>query len=646
MPTRKSLKRTRILLLLPALLALSFVLLLMMEPASAIEPPRAGELLSLRANQDLTERLTLARQLGNQEVDPVRLRQAINRTVRGFLRSQGRTAAEVSALVPPLAPPPAWQGMPTTGTVKVLTVLVDFQDHKHAHGRDIIHDALFGDGDPSRTPYESLARYYDRASYKMLDLSQGNTLGWYQTAYNRSEVKPTQTGRENLIKEVLTHFDAQGHDFKQYDNNGDGVIDYFMVIWAGPDTGWSSFWWGYQTSFIDGGYTLDGVRLGKYSWQWESNPIGSGFDTQVVIHETGHALGVPDYYDYDPAVGPDGGVGRLDMMDGNKGDHTCFSKWMLDWLTPRVVASGTTTLSLKASGEEKDCVIIWPGITTGDLFSEFFVVENRHRVGNDAALGMPSDGILIWHVDAHLDPSGSDFAYDNSFTSHKLLRLMEADGLEEIEGGLAADSDDYYATGDAFGVATVPSSQRYDGTASGVEVDNFFAAGPQMSATFRVQEVPSISPQAALVETAGLPAQLPRSVLQMTQSPVRNLSQPPKAEVGAAQSQSQRASEDRTAGQEALRQLLRERATGRGEAVVQPSKEEVRRRTEAGTAGEQAGSVVGASACSLCYTCGSDWPLFSGVIPTRPDAHPWERGPACSGDLSAQPDEMPYLCCR
>ena len=54
----------------------------------------------------------------------------------------------------------------------------------------------------------------------------------------------------------------------------------------------------------------------------------------------------------------------------------------------------------------------------------------------------------------------------------------------------------------------------------------------------------------------------------------------------------------------------------------------------------------GVSACSLCFTCGGDWPIFSGVIPTRTGAMPWERGPGCSGSLTASSDSGPYLCCK
>ncbi len=53
-----------------------------------------------------------------------------------------------------------------------------------------------------------------------------------------------------------------------------------------------------------------------------------------------------------------------------------------------------------------------------------------------------------------------------------------------------------------------------------------------------------------------------------------------------------------------------------------------------------------ASACSLCDTCGGDWPIFSGVIPTRSGAGALERGTSCSGTLAATSDTGPYLCCR
>jgi len=459
----------------------------------ALERATPSEIQQLDSTGELQSRIDFVKQIGNHKVDKFLLKKAIIKARRMILESQGKTRAEIDGIAPLMAPPPAWQGMPTTGNVRILAILIEFQDYTHSNTQNTIHSNLFGAGDAARTPYESLDRYYDRASYNQLDLSNGNTLGWYQTSYNRSSVTQNTTGRQNLIKEVLTHYDNQGHDFSQYDNDGNGVIDYFVVIWTGPDNGWGNFWWGYQTSFTDNSYVLDGVTLGKYSWQWESRPVGGTFSPVVVIHETGHALGVPDYYDYAPGMGPNGGLGDIDMMDANCGDHNAFTKWMLEWITPVPVSSGTQVLTLNASGTNQDAVIIWPGITTGDLFSEFYIVQNRHRVGNDNTTCMPGDGMLIFHVDAHLDALGNDFLYDNSFTSRKLLRLMEADGLEEIETGDGrADADDYYKAGATFGTCSMPSSKKYDGSDSGIEISNFSNPGAQMSATFKI----SLSPAA------------------------------------------------------------------------------------------------------------------------------------------------------
>lgn len=472
---------------LGVLISFLFMSILVTNSVLALEPPAVGEVQELRATGELNKRLEFSRQIGNHRVDPYVLKRAITNTARKILEAQGKTSEEIEAMAPLMAPPPRWIGMPTTGNVRILAILIEFQDHAHSNPRLYIHNSLFGVGIPLAKPYESLSRYYDRASYGQLDLSNGNTLGWYQTAYNRSAVAETRAGRQALIKEVLNHYDGQGHDFSQYDNDGDGIIDYFIVIWTGPDTGWANFWWGFQHEFIDPGYTLDGVQLGKYSWQWEVQSAGQIFSPLVVIHETGHALGVPDYYDYDDSVGPDGGVGDLDIMDAKRGDHNCFSKWMLEWITPTVISTGFQTVTLSASGTSQDCVLIFPGITTGDLFSEYFLAQNRHRVGNDDTTGMPGDGMLIWHVDARLNATGYKFLYDNSFTAHKLLRLMEADGLEEIETGNGyGDAGDYYKQGDVFGVCTTPSSKKYDGTDSGVEINNISAPGLQMTARFSV----------------------------------------------------------------------------------------------------------------------------------------------------------------
>lgn len=465
------------------------------------EPPTPLQIEQYRRDGSLAERVRRAKELGNHLVAPALVKQASLRL--------NRLVNHVPGPLP--TPPSAWRGMPTKGTVNMLVLLVDFTDNPHddtKNSREQIQARLFGDGDAAAAaPYESLRNFYRRSSYNQLELT-GNVLGWYRPAYTRASIAQTAAGREGLIQEILSHYKALGHDFAQYDNNGDGEIDYFSVIWSGPDTGWSNFWWGYATYWQDSHYKLDGKTLGRYTWMWESNPVGGSYVPLVMIHETGHALGLPDYYDYlskaeGDSIGPDGGVGGLDMMDSNWGDHNCFSKFLLDWIEPTVYTAAAEGVSLRAAGSLGDAAIVMPDAVAGNNFGEFFMVQNRKRVLNDS--DYPADGLLIWHVDSRLDATSWDYLFNNSYTEHKLLRLMEADGLEEIERGGEANAGDYWRNGQTFGPKSFPSSSRYNGlwTLMGISsisnpgatmTCNVFTLPPSTTAPTGTPSTPTIGP--------------------------------------------------------------------------------------------------------------------------------------------------------
>ncbi len=458
-------------------------------PVAALEPPTKEQIERYRLDGTLTSRVAQARAFGNHKV-PQRIKDRLRTKLfrMGLLRSLSPQYPTATRL---LAPPPSWEGMPTTGTVRVLALLISFSDYPGVTDPAFFASGLFGDG-VGGPPYDSLRNFYRRSSYDQLEIV-GDVLGWYQAPYARSTVTESNTGRMNLIKEALNFYEAQGHDFSQYDNDGDGAIDYFCVFWTGPHGEWASFWWGYYTWFSDSAYRLDGKRLGNYSWQWELRNYPSGtFSPSTIIHETGHALGVPDYYDYDDAVGPRGGVGNLDIMDGT-GDHNCFSKFMLDWITPTVVSGGPQTVTLRASGLYSDALIFMPGAVPGRIFDEYFMVQNRMRSGNDTNLFTGSDGLLVWHVDARLDTWGGDFLYDNSYTEHKLLRLMEADGLEQIETfNASADAGDYYRSGMTFGPYSTPNSDRYSGLSTAMGITDIVGATTPVSLTVFSSDAPPL----------------------------------------------------------------------------------------------------------------------------------------------------------
>ncbi|MFB3894947.1 MAG: M6 family metalloprotease domain-containing protein [bacterium] len=474
----------------------------------ALEPPRKGELEQLAKEGKLKERVALAKHLGNNKIAPGLLQKKLNQ-FRGDKEQTLNT----------FLTPPSGVNLGAKGIQKTFILLIEFPDYLHTVDSSAIYLQTLGDGSSTMYPYDSLKNYYLRSSYGMLTI-QGVVFDWYRAAHNRSYygdniyLAPTE-----IIKEALTTLDAT-HDFSQYDNDGDGYIDYFMVFWTGPDTGWMTLWWGFNSYFNDNSFWLDGRLLTNFSWQWESNPVGSGFDPNTPIHETGHALGLPDYYDYDNTQGPDGGIGDFDMMDSSYYDHNAFSKWILDWITPTVInAPGTdTTIILRNSAQNKDCVAIMPGMSFGYPFTEFYLVQNRSPIGNDADISPRGRGLAIWHVDATLW-NNIDFRYNNSNTDHKLLRLMEADGLEEIEKyNTYCDPGDFYGTdtittydtyvlGTIFSTYSFPSSCDYTGATTGIIVSDISSTGTVMNARFRLMTPSSYQHQLSgyTLDTGGNP---------------------------------------------------------------------------------------------------------------------------------------------
>lgn len=451
------------------------------SPATyALQPPTKAQLEKYRKDNTLQHRLALAKEFGNHKIAPHLVKSAHER-----MRKLQRNVAPSKTSNKDLK----WfRGLPSIGDVKMFTLLIDFSDAPApAHqGVAVMENHIYGKGDISRYPLESLTQFYLRSSYNKLHIT-GNALGWYRVSKPRSAYTESIDAKE-IIHEALIHFEKQGHDFSQYDNDGDGAIDYFAVIWAGPTGDFSGLWWGWKAEIPrDESFTVSNKKLASFSWQWLSdNNETDDFEPGVLIHETGHGLGLPDFYDQDDRFGPRGGVGGLDQMDMG-GDHGAFSKFMLGWIEPKVIGSGSHQVSLKPSSSTEDALIIMPGLSLDQKFSEYYVIQNRDQRLNDK--NNPGAGLLMWHVDANTNNDG--FVYDNSYTEHKLIKLIQADGLDELEKGLdVADEGDYYSAGQALNTMSHPRTTSYKNGDTGIEISNINVVKDAMSFTANIATVP------------------------------------------------------------------------------------------------------------------------------------------------------------
>jgi len=230
--------------------AISLLLSLSSVPA-ALEPP--GEGSSGFSKSLSTAKVNEALELGNHLVSPDLVADLRNR----LSQTKSITNSAFSRR----------RGLPAQGNPKMLVLLIEFAEypHKDADTAEVMRDKIFNSG--SYVPYESLSAYYRRSSYGKLNI-EGNVLGWYNAGW-RSDVPETGKGREELVRKAIQNY--PDHDFSQYDNNNDGTVDYFAVIWTGPAGEWATFWWGLKLEFSDKGFEAGGKKLGSYSWQYEAD---------------------------------------------------------------------------------------------------------------------------------------------------------------------------------------------------------------------------------------------------------------------------------------------------------------------------------------------------------------------------------------
>lgn len=508
---------------------IGIVLASLSAAAMATTWPTSEELAAMETAGVLGERMQRMNRFETYRFGAGLGRKAIYKMTLAKLEAAGLSPREAAAALfrgPARAFPfVAHPELRSTGTVRTLTVLVDFQDFKASAvlpgmTAESIRQNIHGPGTQaaqSFMPYESLREYYRRASQGKLDID-GEVIGWVRLSKPRSKYKPRyppgatydqklrmdNQALFDLISEAIDQVDAQT-DLSTFDNDHDGDVDLLSILYTGPDEGWNSFWWAYRWEFfVPDSFrkTFDGKRLKQFVFQFVDPRQGSDFDPTTLIHETGHALGLPDFYDYCPIEsfqqdhcpewatqpGPDGGIGGLDMMDANWGNHNAFSRWLLDWIDPVVISPGaSSSLVLSASGATSGgtkAVAIFPGLEATDTpAQEMFIMENRERVGNDAGYAqMPADGLLIWHVDAVPNSSGDDFEYDNSYANHKLIRLVRANTADDFKNSEYASALDYYVPGKEFSPTSTPASMAHDGRPTGVFVNDIEMNSDSMTA--------------------------------------------------------------------------------------------------------------------------------------------------------------------
>lgn len=367
-----------------------------------------------------------------------------------------------------------------SSTEKVVVIPIEFQDvvHNPGHDMDDLNNRTF-----SLEPgFRSMNNYFNEVSRGRLNLT-GDVGPWVQSAYNMSEYGDDGPGTYpddangpvwRLVVEAIQLVDPFV-DFSEYDTDLDGQVDHLIVVHAGQGQEalggsetdiWSHHW------AVGELVMADGVRVFGYSMVSEHSPVGTW------AHEFGHELGLPDLYDID---GSSWGIGKWGLMGagswnggGNYPAHLCaWSKVTLGWVDPIDILSPMANMTVRQVETGGNIYRLWVG--DPDLSTEYFLLENRQKVGFDKKL--PGEGLLIWHVD--------EGQTSNTDDHHRLVDLEEAD--EENSGDLPIHSGDPWADNKlGFNQFSIPSSNGYNGMSSGWSVKDIGPSEENMTITIDI----------------------------------------------------------------------------------------------------------------------------------------------------------------
>ena len=429
------------------------------------------------------------------------------------------------------------QTLPSTGIQKVLVLPVEFTDYPasaldNQGGEKTlsnIQKAFFGDA--SVTSWHSVSSFYQDSSYDHLTIT-GTVLDWFNINMSAATLA-TKTSYNDPTYQVLELFynSASSELLQEYDQNNDGFIDALWLIYSIPARAVNEdLYWAYTYWYDQAPKTSKPVP-GVYAWasyDFMYEGYGSnGIDAHTYIHETGHVLGLDDYYNYDEdsTYGP---TGRVDMMDWNIVDHNAFSKMALGWTLPHVIdgSEEETTIMLSPFESSGDVILIndtW----NGSPFDEYIAIEFYTPTGlnqkDSLSGGYPGNnlsgftipGVKIFHVDARLvfgyrvapwnwasyqftdnirayngssytDVGQSNTPSKSTEEDYRLLHLMEATGTNSFASGNKATNATLFTEGQSFTPSTVffeNGSAFNDGSPVGyrIEIGDITLAGAMIT---------------------------------------------------------------------------------------------------------------------------------------------------------------------
>ena len=336
----------------------------------------------------------------------------------------------------------------TKGEVLVPVLLVEFNDVKFTYTKEDIDKLLNEPNYKYKCDVLGVEGYGSARDY-FIAQSGGQftpkfvvtdivTLTHNMEYYGGNNSAGTDKNPQAMISKGVEAADAS-MDFSQFDNDGDGEVEFLYCIYAGyseANGANANTIWPHQWALSAGGNKkiVDGVACDVYACSSELNMTEkyekdygkwlAGIGT--LCHEFSHIIGLHDVYDVSYKSG-NWGMDDWDLMaNGNYNTthgyipvgYNSFQKEVCGWQELKVLdKKGKYSMMPQTQGG------VGYKIVNDANANEYFVLENRKREAWDQPLS--ADGMMIIHVDYSKDAWEKNEI--NSTSGHPRFQIVPAD---------------------------------------------------------------------------------------------------------------------------------------------------------------------------------------------------------------------------
>lgn len=361
------------------------------------------------------------------------------------------------------------------GDIKGLTILVQFKDVKSTVTREDVDRMLNGENYTENGNFCSVREYFQ--------LMSGGKLN-----YTNVVVGPVTLSKNRqyyvahlLVEEALDLAIASGVNLKEFDSRGEKIVDAINFLYAGQTQYIGELWpHNYYLDLSRGDMKTHFYMLSSLGRSKEDLSIGT------LCHENGHMLcRWPDIYDYGVRDGDfekSAGLGYYCLMSAGNHNNSgrtpspvcAYLRYLVGWCDNVVLLDKPGEYQV-AHGDYNTAYIFKSRKCHDEEFcNEFFLIENRSQLSLDKYI--ISSGLAVYHCDT----LGSNEWQGGTPTKHYQCGLLQADGHLDLETNrnMGDETDLFKETaGITISHNTLPSSNLWDGSESGLIISNISAPG-------------------------------------------------------------------------------------------------------------------------------------------------------------------------